>query len=224
MGDRCSFVFITCDSMDGRLMGCMGHPAMRRATPNLDRLAENGVLFRDAYANSPLCVPSRASVWSGMYVHKCKAWNNYKGLEEGTPTFMDYLRKAGYLFKILGNMGYLSGHHTERARVSAWARTPNRVLLRPTHTVEAPRVVPGNVERVHERDWRKIDEVVEWLKNKAAGLDKPFMLYLGIGAPHPPYVASEEYMDLIDGGGVEVPPAVKWVHPAIGYLRKVWVT
>ncbi len=223
MSSNYNFVFIMCDSMDGRLMGCMNHPAMWRATPNLDRLAKSGVLFRNVYANSPLCVPSRASVWSGLYVHKCKAWNNYKGLEEDTPTFMDHLREAGYIIKILGKTDYLSGHHSERARVSAWTRTPNRVLLRPTHAVEAPKIISGNVERVHKRDWRDVDEAISWLRNKAMSLDRPFMLYLGIRAPHPAYVTSEEYLRLIDDSGVEIPPADKWTHPAIEYLKRVWI-
>jgi len=210
--------------MDGRIMGCMGHPAMVKATPNLDRLADRGILFSNTYANSPLCVPSRASIWSGMYVYKCKAWNNFKGLEEGTPTFEDRLKEAGYILKIIGKTDYLSGHHTERARVSAWTRTPNRTLLRPTHMVEAPKIIPGKVERVHERDWMNVDEAVKWLKDEAASTDKPFMLYLGLNAPHPPYRTSDEYFNLINDDGVEIPPTDKSIHPAIEYFRRVWIT
>ncbi|MEM2740464.1 MAG: sulfatase-like hydrolase/transferase [Candidatus Bathyarchaeia archaeon] len=223
MSSKPNIVFILCDSMDGRVMGCMDHPAMGRATPNLDRLADKGVLFRNAYANSPLCVPSRASIWSGMYVYRCKAWNNFKGLEEGVPTFEDRLRDAGYILKVIGKTDYLSGHHTERARVSAWTRTPNRILLRPTHTVEAPKIIPGRVERVHEGDWMKVDEAVGWLKD-AASTDKPFMLYVGLSAPHPPYRTSEEYLRFIDVSGVEIPPTDRSIHPAIEYFRRVWVT
>ena len=52
-----NILFIHCDSMDGRVMGCMDHPAAH--TPNLDRPAERGVLFRNTYSNNPLCWPSR---------------------------------------------------------------------------------------------------------------------------------------------------------------------
>lgn len=219
-----NIVFILCDSMDGRVMGCMGHPAMWRATPNLDRLADRGVLFVNTYANSPLCVPSRASIWSGMYVHKCKAWNNFKGLEEGAYTFEDRLRDVGYIIKVIGKTDYLSGHHTERARVSAWTRTPNRILLRPTHTVEAPRIIPERIERVHKGDWINVDEAVRWLREDASSIDKPFMLYVGLSAPHPPYITSEEYLRFIDDDGVGIPPPDKSVHPAIEYFKRVWFT
>jgi len=158
-----------------------------------------------------------------MYVYKCKAWNNFKGLEEGMPTFEDRLESAGYILKVIGKTDYLSGHHTERARVSAWTRTPNRILLRPTHTVDAPKIIPGRIEKVHVGDWMKVDEAVRWLREKAASMDKPFMLYIGLNAPHPPYITSEEYLSLIDDC-IEIPPTDRSIHPAIEYFRKVWVT
>ena len=69
-----NIVIFSSDSMDGRVMGCMGHPAAH--TPNMDRLAARGVMFRNAYCNYPLCCPSRASMWSGRYAHQIGAWNN----------------------------------------------------------------------------------------------------------------------------------------------------
>ena len=71
-----NIVFLQNDSMDGRAMGCMGHPSMKQATPNLDALARRGVLFRNAYTNNPICCPARASMWSGLYTHRCEGWNN----------------------------------------------------------------------------------------------------------------------------------------------------
>ena len=75
---RRNILLIHTDSWDGRIMGCMGHPAMARATPNIDALARRGVLFRNAYCNSPICCPSRASMWSGLHTHHCEGWNNHK--------------------------------------------------------------------------------------------------------------------------------------------------
>jgi arylsulfatase A-like enzyme len=54
MRHKPNIIFVQCDSMDGRAMGCMGHPAMKRATPNLDRLASEGTLFSDTYTNNPI--------------------------------------------------------------------------------------------------------------------------------------------------------------------------
>ena len=78
-----NIVFIHAESMDGRKMGCMGHPALKDATPNLDRLAAEGVLFANAYSNCPVCNPSRASMWTGKYPHYRDCWNNHEGLRDG---------------------------------------------------------------------------------------------------------------------------------------------
>ena len=65
------------------MLGCAGHPALRHATPNIDRLAESGAYFENAYCSHPICCPSRANMWSGRYTHHCESWNNYKGLARG---------------------------------------------------------------------------------------------------------------------------------------------
>ena len=119
MTDRPNILFISSDSMDGRVLGCMGHPAAH--TPHMDRLASRGVLFTQAYCNSPQCCPSRASMWSGRYVHQVEAWNNFKGLEEGDCTFQDRLEAGGCRTQIVGKTDYSSGHHTLGARLTAWA-------------------------------------------------------------------------------------------------------
>ena len=94
MENQKSILFIECDSMDGRIMGCQGHPAAH--TPNMDALAKRGVHFAHTYCNSPQCCPSRASRWSGKHNHVIEAWNNYKGLEEGARTYVSDLEAAGY--------------------------------------------------------------------------------------------------------------------------------
>ena len=62
------------DEHNPKILGCGGHPIAK--TPNLDRLAERGTRFTDAYCNSPICVPSRASFATGQYVHKIRYWDN----------------------------------------------------------------------------------------------------------------------------------------------------
>jgi len=218
MSEGPNIVLIMCDSMDGRVMGCMDHPAMAHATPNMDRLAEEGVLFSNTYSNSPLCVPSRASMWSGKYVHHCEAWNNFKGLEEDTPTFQTRLEDAGYIAKTFGRTDYLSGRHTIRARVSAWTRSAN--LMRPNFRMEAPEILSDRRERVHNRDWDSVEKCIEWMRY-ASSPKSPFMIHLGIGAPHPPFVTSGKYLEIIDDGGVEIPPADESRHPALIYQRTI---
>lgn len=215
---RPNILLIEVDSMDGRAMGCMGHPAMVRATPNLDALAKRGVLFRNAYTNNPICCPSRASMWSGKYTFHCEGWNNYKGLEPGTPTFRDELEKAGYLTQTFGKLDYLSGAHSVRARVTAWLRSAN--IERPQYRIGPPQVIEGDLVRVHSGDWKTADRAANWLKENAK-TEKPFWLYVGLSLPHPAFRTSRYYLRMIDEAGVMVPPLDQYDHPVMRYQRLV---
>ena len=55
-------------------MGCVGHPIV--LTPNLDALAARGTVFENAYTPSPMCVPTRASIACGDYVHRTRYWDS----------------------------------------------------------------------------------------------------------------------------------------------------
>lgn len=217
MAQRPNIVFIQVDSMDGRAMGCMGHPSLRGATPNIDRLADEGVLFENAYTNCPICCPSRASMWSGLYTHRCEAWNNYKGLSRTDPTFVDALGRAGYRTKLTGDTDHISGGHTQRARVSAWTRSAN--IMRPNYRMGPPEVLDSNETRVHTHDWESVDAASKWLRDEAASDARPFFLYLGVNVPHPEFSISRHYLDLIDESPVELPPVDESPHPVLAYQR-----
>ena len=217
-GRGANIVFIQSDSMDGRVMGCAGHPAMAGGTPNLDALARRGVLFRNASCNSPLCCPSRASMWSGLFTHRCEGWNNYKGLAEGEPTFRTRLDEADYLTQTFGKTDYLSGRHTPRARVLSWTGAAG--IPRPGYRLPEPLVHEDDRPRVHEIDWRDVDRSIEWLAQTARA-DRPFMLYLGIRAPHPAFATSQRYFDMIDPAGAAVPPQDESDHPVMRYMRAI---
>jgi len=213
-----NILLIECDSLDGRVLGCMGHPAMQRATPHLDALAARGVLFRNAYTNNPICCPSRASMFSGTHTHHCEGWNNYKGLEPGTPTFLDRLAGAGYRTQTFGKTDYLSGHHSLRARVSAWTRSAD--IQRPQYREPAPKIVDRDEPQLHNRDWKNAQQAVAWLQEHRQS-DRPLCLYLGLNLPHPAFVASQTYTRLIDAAGIRIPPADQYDHPVMRYQRIV---
>ena len=217
--DRPNIILIISESMDGRKMGCMGHPAMESATPNLDALARRGVLFRNAYSNCPLCCPSRASLWSGRYTHNCDAWNNHKGLEKDDPTFRNRLADWGYATENFGKLDNLSGGHSVRARVAAWTRAAG--IHRPCNRMNLPRIVDEREAReVYGRDWSNIDSGIRWLE-KAKCDGGPFLLSLSTGAAHFPFTISEKYLDMIDEANVQVPPLGIEDHPALRYQRAV---
>ncbi len=214
-GNRPNIIIIQCDSMDGRVMGCMGHTAAH--TPNLDRLASKGVLFKNAYTNSPQCCPSRASMWSGKYVHTIEAWNNYKGLSEEDKTFFSELSQNGYNVKAFGKTDYLSGYHSLGNRIHAWTRSLNI-----NYEVGRPsaEIIGEDTEIVNEKDWQAADESIQWLKEANEDKSRPFALYYGIRYPHPPFRTSGRWLNAIDRGKITVPPYEERLHPCIEYSSR----
>ncbi len=219
-----NIIIIQTESHDGRVLGCLGHLAMEDATPNLDRLAAEGTVFENHYCNSPLCCPSRASLWSGRFPHKLGAWNNYCGLEPDAPTFVSRLQDIGYQTAVFGRTDHISRGHSLLARVASWSRAA--AIPRPVHGERtAPRIIPEPVERVHENDWQTVDQSREWLRNAAANPDdQPFVLYLGFHNAHHPFATSSRYLDLIPEDKVGLPPEDHLNQPLLELqrLQKNW--
>jgi arylsulfatase len=72
-------------------------------TPNMDRIADEGVRFSQAYTNSPVCVPARVSLTTGRYPHQTGVWGNGpQKLDSGADTWMQSVRDAGYATSVFG--------------------------------------------------------------------------------------------------------------------------
>ena len=89
-----------CDQLRFDYLGCAGHPHLY--TPNIDRLAARGVRFSRAYAQSPICGPSRMSFYTGRYVRSHgSSWNKFP-LRIGEPTLGDHLKEIGVRNVLVG--------------------------------------------------------------------------------------------------------------------------
>jgi len=86
-------------------IGAAGNPAIR--TPNIDRIAQEGVLFSSAFCSNPFCMPSRASVMTGRYAHAHGTWDNGVPLPEDTVTLAGHLADQGYRTLLIGK-GHLN--------------------------------------------------------------------------------------------------------------------
>jgi len=219
-----NLVFFLAESWDGRALGCMGHPAMRRATPNIDALASRGVLFRQAYCSHPICCPSRANMWSGRYTHHCESWNNHKGLEPGDRTLMDLLHEAGYRFAAvdyrdigLGKSDYRSGGHSHPARVTAWTG-PADIRLPVYGRGDQDLHIMTKERNAWKADWDKVARAKDFLSAQA-NQGKRFFLYIATSAVHPHYRTTSHWMEKIDQDRVGVPPEDEEVHPVMEYQR-----
>ncbi|MFT5115314.1 MAG: choline-sulfatase, partial [Parasphingorhabdus sp.] len=85
-------------------LGCYGHPFVQ--TPNLDRLATQGTRFTKAYTPSPICVPARAALATGQYVHKTRCWSNAQAYAGQPRSFGHELQGEGLRVESIGKLHY----------------------------------------------------------------------------------------------------------------------
>src|ERR1700709_727640 len=87
--DRPNILFVIADQLSAPLLE-IHDPQSPIKTPNIDRLAETGVVFENAYCNSPLCAPSRFVMITGQLPSKIGAYDNASPLSPDIPTFAHY--------------------------------------------------------------------------------------------------------------------------------------
>lgn len=101
-----NIVLITSDQQRTDTLGCYGARHVR--TPNLDRLAAEGILLERAYCTNPVCTPARASLFTGRYVSRHGAWNVGLNVPEDTVMITHRLAAAGYLTHNIGKAHFQS--------------------------------------------------------------------------------------------------------------------
>lgn len=94
-----NIVFIFADQMRGDCLGSIGGQAI---TPNLDRLAAEGILFDRCISNSPLCVPARTCLMTGQLVRENGIWSNRSGADPLGPSHVRNIRDCGYRTAVIG--------------------------------------------------------------------------------------------------------------------------
>jgi len=201
-----NLLFILSDEHSRRVLGCYGHKMIR--TPNLDRLAASGVRFTDAYTNSPICVPARAALATGRYVHKVRFWDNAIAYDGSVKSWHHRLREAGHEVTSIGKLHFRSGDDdngfTEEVMPLhvvdgigdplGWLRDPlpeRRAALRLADDA-------GRGDSSYQQyDDRITAAAVDWLKAHAdARSDKPWALFVSLVCPHFPLIARPEWYDL----------------------------
>ncbi len=172
---RRNIVFILSDDHRYDALSILGHPFLQ--TPNLDALAEGGVLCENAFVTTSLCAPSRASILTGQYVHTHRVIGNGPALPEGTPTFPQELQRAGYETAFIGK--WHMGRHTDDVRpgFDHWVSFPGQgVYVNPRLNV--------NGKHINARGY--ISDILTGHAEEfiTRPHDRPFCLYLSHKAVH----------------------------------------
>ncbi len=117
MAEKPNIIYIFSDQHRGDTLGSVGHPAV--ITPNLDKLASEGVNFTRCCTNSPLCMPARASMMTGKYVNEHGVWTNFLEANPCGPSHVRNIRDAGYHTALIGKTHlWVHGERGERRQNS----------------------------------------------------------------------------------------------------------
>ena len=199
-------VLIIADQLNFRHLGCMGNAVSQ--TPNVDRLAAEGVVFENAYCQAPLCMPSRAAFNTGLYPHACRVRHNPVVLHKEFPTLAERLGDAGYR---TGGFGHIGGDGIERGFITKMDLCDEPLR---TAVIREQEHVLGNGGRPAsycETDPRPIEETPDGAI-AAAALDfltdtsGRFYMQVNFNRPHPPLIVPEPFPGRFDPAGISLPP------------------
>ena len=104
MAKRLNILFLMADQLAASFLPAYGQRVVK--SPNIDALAEKGVVFDSFYCASPLCAPSRFTMMAGAAVSRIGAYDNAAEFASDVPTFAHYLRAAGYRTALAGKMHF----------------------------------------------------------------------------------------------------------------------
>ena len=120
-----NILFIMCDQLRADYLGCTGHPTIK--TPNIDRLAEKGVVFSNAFVQAPVCGSSRMCFYTGRYMFSHGATYNGVPLNIGEPTLGDHMRELGVRTGLIGKT-HMSPDRANMKRLGIDAASTTGVL------------------------------------------------------------------------------------------------
>lgn len=230
MKEQPNILFIQADQLTSFALGCYGNTAA--LTPNINRLAEQGVLFRNTYCNSPLCGPSRNSMMAGRLPHRVGAYDNANELPAAAPTFAHVLRAAGYHCRLSGKMHFvgpdqLHGFH-QRYNTDIypagfnwtpdWTRGPYPNQGSSIRYLNESGPCAWNLQLDYDEE--TLAGGLQYLRNLVrarAQTQEAFFLCVSFTQPHDPFVAGQEYWDRYEGVSIPMPEApripIEEMHP-----------
>lgn len=188
-------------------------------TPNLDKLAEQSVVFDSAYCNSPLCAPSRMAMITGQLPSKIGSYDNASSISSDIPTYAHYLRAAGYETALAGKMHFIGDQlHGYENRLTAdiypgdygWAvnwDSPDTRLEwyhNSSSILQAGPCVRSNQLDYDEEVMYKSQQFLYDHARKAPGA-RPFALTVSLTHPHDPYTIEDKFWDMYEGLDVDLP-------------------
>ena len=226
-----NLLFILPDQFSRDMSGCYGNPICK--TPNLDALAESGVRFNNAISTSPICIPARASLATGRYVHEIRNWDNAHPYKGSTRSWHHRLREEGHTVDAIGKLHFRSeqddnGFNNQINTMHMVAGTNSIIQCLRNETgnldkrTEAANAGSGDTSYLRY-DIRNAEDACRWIEEHKNDT-QPWALFVGFVTPHPPMIAPPDLFDYYLQQELPLPPQWEesdWPnHPAMDFLRR----
>jgi arylsulfatase A-like enzyme len=211
-----NIVFILADDLGYGDLGCYGQK--RILTPNIDRLAAEGVRFTQFYAGSTVCAPSRCVLMTGLHVGHCYIRGNADlSLRRSDRTVAELLQSAGYTTGLFGKwglgqegtdgiptrkgfnefFGYLDQHHAHNYFPAFLISNESRVKLKNVVPGKGPFGTGVATQKVEYSADLIVDRALDFISRNQ---ERPFFLYFASTLPHANNEAKPNGMEIPDYG------------------------
>ena len=220
-----NFLFLMCDQLSASALSCYGNTVVK--SPNIQQLADEGVVFDNNYCTYPICSPSRASMMSGQLPSKIDNWDNGSEFHASIPTFAHHLRSNGYYTCLSGKMHFIGPDqlHGFEDRVTTesypadFSWTCNWDVGGKLYRYETEKEIgytdirnvidSGVADYCLQMDYD--EEVFFQAKRKLYEFarydhaEQPFLLTVSFTQPHDPYIAKQRFWDMYSDDEIDLP-------------------
>jgi arylsulfatase A-like enzyme len=186
--ERPNILFIMSDDHAAKSISCYG--AGINNTPNLDRIAKDGMLFNHCYVTNSICTPSRASILTGTYNHVNNVTTLDSKLDRNLPNVAKHLRTGGYTTGIFGKWHLGEGKLHEPSGFDQWEVVPGQGQYYDPIFIgkEGKTISKGYVTDIIT------DKTIDFIGNRDQ--EKPFFVMCHHKAPHSPWQYHPKHKDL----------------------------
>ena len=229
-----NLVFILSDEHQRDIAGCYGDRIA--ITPNIDALAARGTRFTNAYTPCPICVPARAALATGQWVHKTKSWDNAAPYHGEATTWHHRLRATGHRVVSIGKLHFRAtaddnGFSEEILPLHVLEGIGDLIgMLRepPAHRGSMPALANGagpGKSTYNDYDNAIAAAAREWIANEGRQAGKPWALFVSFVRPHFPLTPPPEFYRLYSPDRMPMPRLYREAnhpnHPAVAALKSV---
>jgi len=202
---RPNILYVMTDDHPANCMSCAGHKVLR--TPNMDRLAAEGVRFSNCFVTNSLCAPSRATALTGCFSHINGVRGNSEAkdapaeyLNRDVITYPELLKRAGYRTAVTGKW-----HLNDTPKGFDYS-----CVLPGQGQYFDPEFIEDGVRRTITGYATDIttDKALQWLDGTRGKTDEPWLLVYQHKAPHRPFQPAPRHANLFSDADLPVPPTV----------------